>query len=43
MEAGVRVLVNLLLKNFNNEIVSNETTFSVTVEVYLSRLIIYQS
>ena len=43
MEVGVRVLVNLLLKNFNNEIVSNETTFSVTVEVYLSRLIIYQS
>ena len=43
MEVGVRVLVNLLLKNFNNEIVSNETTFSVTVEVYLSRLIIYES
>ena len=43
MEVGVRVLVNLLLKNLNNEIVSNETTFSVTVEVYLSRLIIYES
>ena len=43
MEVGVRVLLNLLLKNLNNEIVSNETTFSVTVEVYLSRLIIYES
>ena len=40
---GVRVLTNLLLKNFNNEIVLLETTFSVIVEVYLSRLINYES
>ena len=40
---GLRVLVTLLLKNFNNEIVSHETTFSLIVEVYLSRLIIYES
>ena len=40
---GLRVLLNLLLKNFNNEIVSHETTLSLIVEVYLSRLIIYES